>query len=166
MNHFKYIVVSLWLFPPGMYYHIWRLSKKLKKITIQLSDEEYGDYIERSKSTYNKRKITDEEYVRWVFLLGEYYKEPLKLVCREYKNWCSTEAMPSAITYSYRIELSNIYRLSYCTNRYNILSFPLSIMNLIVFPLIFSHYRTHHNNYNAKPLCILVSYPLFPSPLC
>ncbi len=57
-----------------MYYHIWRLSKKLKKITIQLSDEEYGDYVERGKSTYNKRKITDEEYVRWVFLLGEYYR--------------------------------------------------------------------------------------------
>jgi hypothetical protein len=50
----------------------------LKKITIQLNDEEYGDYVERGKSVYNKRmkkKITDEEYVKWVFLLGEYYKE-------------------------------------------------------------------------------------------
>jgi hypothetical protein len=62
-----------------LYYRThWRLSKKLKKITIQLNDEEYGDYVERGTSVYNKRmkkKITDEEYVKWVFLLGEYYKE-------------------------------------------------------------------------------------------
>jgi len=66
------------LFPYGLYYRIWRISEKLKKITIQLSDEEYRDYVERGKSMYNKRmkrKITDEEYARWVFLLGEYYKE-------------------------------------------------------------------------------------------
>ena len=41
----------------------------MKKITIQLSNEEYRDYVERMK-----KKITDEEYARWVFLLGEYYK--------------------------------------------------------------------------------------------
>jgi hypothetical protein len=52
--------------------------QKLKKITIQLSDEEYRDYVEMGKSMYNKRmkrKITDKEYARWVILLGEYYKE-------------------------------------------------------------------------------------------
>jgi hypothetical protein len=66
------------LFPDGLYYRTWRLFQKLKKITIQLSDGEYRDYVEKGKSVYNnrmKRKITDEEYVRWVFLLGEYYKE-------------------------------------------------------------------------------------------
>jgi hypothetical protein len=48
----------------------------LKETTIQLSDE-YRDSVEMGKSMYSKRmrkKITDEEYARWVFLLGEYYK--------------------------------------------------------------------------------------------
>jgi hypothetical protein len=76
-NHFKpnyhfFLIVPLWF----VLSHL-EAFEELKKITIQLSDEEYIDYIERGKSIYNKRmkkKITDEEYVRWVFLLGEYYK--------------------------------------------------------------------------------------------
>ena len=46
-------------------------------ITIRLSDNEYRDYVKKGQSMYSKRmrrKITDEEYTRWVFLLGKYYK--------------------------------------------------------------------------------------------
>ncbi len=37
-------------------------------------------------------------------------------------------------------------------------------MNLTIFLLVSSHYRTHHNNHNAKPPCSLVSYPPFSLP--
>ena len=56
---------------------MWRLSEKLKEIAIRLSDEEYMDYVKSGQSLYDKRtarKITDGEYVRWVFMLGEYFK--------------------------------------------------------------------------------------------
>ena len=56
---------------------MWRLFDRLREITIRLSDKEYADYIKEGQSRYSKRmrrKITDEEYTRWVFLLGEYYK--------------------------------------------------------------------------------------------
>jgi hypothetical protein len=46
----------------------------LKEIKIRLSDKEY---IKKGELMYCKRmrrKITDAEYARWVFLLGEYYK--------------------------------------------------------------------------------------------
>ena len=49
----------------------------MKEIAIRLSDEEYIDYVKSGQSLYHKRtarKITDEEYVRWVFTLGEYFK--------------------------------------------------------------------------------------------
>ena len=49
----------------------------MNEITIRLSDNEYRDYVKKGQSMYSKRmrrKITDEEYTRWVFLLGEYYK--------------------------------------------------------------------------------------------
>jgi hypothetical protein len=49
----------------------------LKEIILRLSDNEYDDYVLRGQSIYSKRmkrRITDEEYARWVFLLGEYYK--------------------------------------------------------------------------------------------
>ena len=51
--------------------------EELKNITIQLSDEEYRDYVERGKSMYNKRmkrKITDEEYARWVYIMDSLQK--------------------------------------------------------------------------------------------
>jgi hypothetical protein len=56
---------------------MWRLSEKLKEIAIRLSDGEYIDYMKSGQSLYHKRtarKITDEEYVRWVFMLDEYFK--------------------------------------------------------------------------------------------
>lgn len=37
-------------------------------------------------------------------------------------------------------------------------------MNLIIFLLVSSHYRIHHNNHNAKPPCSLVSYLPFSFP--
>jgi hypothetical protein len=49
----------------------------LKEIKIRLSDKEYNEYIKKGELMYSKRmrrKITDTEYARWVFLLGEYYK--------------------------------------------------------------------------------------------
>jgi hypothetical protein len=49
----------------------------LIEITIRLTEKEYSEYVKRGRSMYSKRmrrKITDEEYARWVFLLGEYYK--------------------------------------------------------------------------------------------
>jgi hypothetical protein len=56
---------------------MWRLSEKLKEIAICLSDEEYIDYVRSGQSLYHermRRMITDEEYLRWVFMLGEYFK--------------------------------------------------------------------------------------------
>jgi hypothetical protein len=56
---------------------MWRHFKEMNEITIRLSDNEYRDYVKKGQSMYSKRmrrKITDEEYTRWVFLLGEYYK--------------------------------------------------------------------------------------------
>jgi hypothetical protein len=50
----------------------------LKEIILRLSDDEYNDHILRGQTIYikrTKRRITDEEYARWVFLLGEYFKE-------------------------------------------------------------------------------------------
>jgi hypothetical protein len=65
------------LFPHGLSYCTWRLFEDLIEITIRLSEKEYSEYVKRGRSMYSKRmrrKITDEEYARWVFLLGEYYK--------------------------------------------------------------------------------------------
>ena len=56
---------------------MWRHFKETNEITIRLTDNEYRDYVKKGQSMYSKRmrrKITDEEYTRWVFLLGEYYK--------------------------------------------------------------------------------------------
>jgi hypothetical protein len=56
---------------------MWRQIKEMNEITIRLNDKEYDDYIKKGQSMYSKRmrrKITDEEYTRWVFLLGEYHK--------------------------------------------------------------------------------------------
>lgn len=54
-----------------------RYLEVLKEIKIRLSDKEYNEYIKKGELMYSKRmkrKITDAEYARWVFLLGEYYK--------------------------------------------------------------------------------------------
>jgi hypothetical protein len=55
----------------------WRYLNRLKVILLRLSDNEYRDYVINGQSMYNKRmkrEISDEEYARWIFLLGEYYK--------------------------------------------------------------------------------------------
>jgi hypothetical protein len=49
----------------------------LKEITIRLSDNEYREYVQKGQSMYSKRMrrmVTETEYARWVFLLGEYLK--------------------------------------------------------------------------------------------
>jgi hypothetical protein len=49
----------------------------LKEITIRLSDNEYREYVQKGQSMYSKRMrrmVTETEYARWVFLLGEYFK--------------------------------------------------------------------------------------------
>jgi hypothetical protein len=54
-----------------------RHIKEMNEIIVRLSDNEYRDYVKKGQSMYSKRmrrKITDEEYTRWVFLLSEYYK--------------------------------------------------------------------------------------------
>jgi hypothetical protein len=56
---------------------MWRHIKEMNEITIRLTDNEYRDYVKKGQSMYSKRmrrKITEAEYTRWVFLLGEYYK--------------------------------------------------------------------------------------------
>ena len=54
---------------------MWRHFKQMNEITIRLTDNEYRDYVKKGQSMYSKRmrrKITEAEYTRWVFLLGEY----------------------------------------------------------------------------------------------
>jgi hypothetical protein len=49
----------------------------LKEITIRLSDNEYREYVQKGQSMYSKRMrrtVTETEYARWVFLIGEYFK--------------------------------------------------------------------------------------------
>jgi hypothetical protein len=49
----------------------------MKEITIKLTDKEYNQYIKKGQSEYRirmKKTIEDEEYVRWMFMLGEYYR--------------------------------------------------------------------------------------------
>jgi hypothetical protein len=49
----------------------------MKEITIKLTDEEYHQYVKKGQSEYRtrmKKAIEDEEYVRWMFMLGEYYR--------------------------------------------------------------------------------------------
>ena len=49
----------------------------MKEITIRLSDNEYREYVQKGQSMYRirmRRMVTETEYARWVFLLGEYFK--------------------------------------------------------------------------------------------
>jgi hypothetical protein len=49
----------------------------MKEITIKLTDKEYYQYVKKGQSEYlirMKKAIQDEEYVKWVFMLGEYYR--------------------------------------------------------------------------------------------
>jgi hypothetical protein len=74
MNHFIQFKSNLDV-PYGLSYFYW--SYCLKEIILPLSDKEYNDYVLTGQSIYSKRMkkgVTDEEYARWVFLLGEHYK--------------------------------------------------------------------------------------------
>jgi hypothetical protein len=47
----------------------------MKEITIWLTDKEYEEYVMKGQSEYRmrmKKAIEDEEYVKWMFMLGEY----------------------------------------------------------------------------------------------
>ena len=49
----------------------------MKDITIRLTDKEYSQQAKKGQSEYNmrmKKAIKDEEYVKWMFMLGEYYR--------------------------------------------------------------------------------------------
>jgi hypothetical protein len=49
----------------------------MKEITIKLTDKEYDQYIKKAQSEYRtrmKKAIEDEDYVKWMFMLGEYYR--------------------------------------------------------------------------------------------
>jgi hypothetical protein len=65
------------LFPMSVVFFNGGILEGLKEIILRLSDNEHNDYVIKGQSIYSKRmkrRITDEEYSRWVFLLGEYYK--------------------------------------------------------------------------------------------
>src|ERR671914_2789345 len=65
------------LFPMSVVFFNGGILEGLKEIIFRLSDNEHNDYVIKGQSIYSKRmkrRITDEEYSRWVFLLGEYYK--------------------------------------------------------------------------------------------
>ena len=47
----------------------------MKEITIKLTDKVYYQYVRKGQSEYRlrmKKAIEDEEYVKWMFMLGEY----------------------------------------------------------------------------------------------
>jgi hypothetical protein len=49
----------------------------MKEITIKLTDKEYYQYVKKGQSEYRmrmKKAIEDEEYAKWMFMLGEYYR--------------------------------------------------------------------------------------------
>lgn len=42
---------------------------------IRLTDKEYNQYIKKGQSKYRirmKKEMEDEEYVKWIFMLGGY----------------------------------------------------------------------------------------------
>jgi hypothetical protein len=50
----------------------------MKEITIKLTDKEYYQYVKKDQSEYHicmKKDIEDKEYVKWMFMLGEYYRD-------------------------------------------------------------------------------------------
>ena len=50
----------------------------MKETTIRLTDEEYYQYVKKGQLEYHmrmKKAIEDEEYVKWIFMLGEYYRD-------------------------------------------------------------------------------------------
>jgi hypothetical protein len=46
-----------------------------EEITIKLTDKEYHHYLKKGQSEYRmriKKAIEDEDYVKWMFMRGEY----------------------------------------------------------------------------------------------
>ena len=53
------------------------MREDMKEIRIKLTDKEYEQYVKKGQSEYltrMKKAIEDEEYVKWMFMLGEYYR--------------------------------------------------------------------------------------------
>jgi hypothetical protein len=53
------------------------MREDMKEIKIKLTNKEYEQYVKKGRSEYlirMKKVIEDEEYVRWMFMLGEYYR--------------------------------------------------------------------------------------------
>lgn len=49
----------------------------MKEMTIKLTDKENYQYVKKGQSEYRirmKKAIADEEYVKCMFMLGEYYR--------------------------------------------------------------------------------------------
>jgi len=49
----------------------------MKELTIRLTDKEYDEYVRKGQSEYcllMKKAIEEEEYVKWMFILGEFHK--------------------------------------------------------------------------------------------
>jgi hypothetical protein len=49
----------------------------MNEITIRLTDKEYEEYVMKGQLEYRmrtKKAIEAEEYVKWVFMLGEHHK--------------------------------------------------------------------------------------------
>jgi hypothetical protein len=53
------------------------MREDMEEIKIKLTNKEYEQYVKKGRSEYlirMKKVIEDEEYVRWMFMLGEYYR--------------------------------------------------------------------------------------------
>ena len=49
----------------------------MKEITTKLTYKEYHQYVNKGRSEYRirmKKDMENEEYVKWMFMLGEYYR--------------------------------------------------------------------------------------------
>ena len=53
------------------------MREDMKEIKIKLTNKEYEQYVKKGRSEYltrMRKAIEDEEYARWMFMLGEYYR--------------------------------------------------------------------------------------------
>lgn len=52
-------------------------EKIYSRMIVGLTDKEYDQYVKKGQSEYRicmKKAIEDEEYVKCMFMLGEYYR--------------------------------------------------------------------------------------------
>jgi hypothetical protein len=56
----------------------WKCSRNIyEETTIRLTDSEYQQYVKKGQSEYGmplKKDIQDEEYVKWMYMLGEHHR--------------------------------------------------------------------------------------------